>query len=204
MIDHTPFQRLLPVHDQILDFLSHVDPFPCLLASRYHYNRYLPQVYETFTFDDSALWGLTTEASASSTERTLQALAHVHTLRLTENPDALKRATYGVPPFKKRWKELFPNVKVIHVTIDLILYEGDARTSLGAPIVPLQNTLWFHVRRPLERVIIDMKRKAGREKWRYGGRRPQVEKTVHRLGQDLLADNGGGCDYVGGVLEELD
>ncbi|WVF69503.1 hypothetical protein IAT40_004280 [Kwoniella sp. CBS 6097] len=192
-MDHALFQRLLPVHHIILDLLALVDPYPCLLASKFYHRRYLPPTYQTLTYTDSVLWGLTTESH--SPDRTLQALSHVHTLRFDHDPQALVHATRGTIPYTRAWKELFPNVRVLYFSAGAILQEMDALLDRETLYLPVQNTLWFHVRRPLQRVLIDLRGDVGEEMWKT--RRSEVERVVHRFNQELFADDEGQCEYLG-------
>ncbi|WVQ98339.1 hypothetical protein IAU59_005462 [Kwoniella sp. CBS 9459] len=201
IIEPAQFQRLLPVHDHILDFLFLIDPITCLLASKYHYKRYIPSTYRDLTFQDSVLWGLTRESPSS--ERTLEALSHVHTLRFLRdphtlhNPHTLRRATRGDHPFETPFKELFPNVKVLFFGAEVILFEirGSAILDPWVIHISIQNTLWFHIRRPLERVIIDLRGPIGEGIWK--DRRAELERIVQRLDLAFFPDSEGRCEYMG-------
>lgn len=119
------------VHDLILDELAHISPTKYLLLSRYHYNRILPSLYETFTIPyhyEKALAG-----TKPFTATKIQAFSHVKLLCIAIGPDAKWQIPEGERESLPSFRRVLTNFVRKHRPVFPQLEEISFPESLGYP-----------------------------------------------------------------------
>lgn len=119
------------VHDLILDELSRIAPTKYLLLSRYHYNRILPSLYETFTIPyhyEKALAG-----TKPFTATKIQAFSHVKQLYIAIGPDAKWQIPEGERESLPSFRRVLTNFVRKHRPVFPQLEDIGFPESLGYP-----------------------------------------------------------------------
>ncbi|WWC59787.1 uncharacterized protein I303_102349 [Kwoniella dejecticola CBS 10117] len=153
-IAYDAFQTLLPVHPRILHHLAYIAPTLYLRLSSYYYTKLIPSLYSTFSPSIASLNGLSHKTLGQDQTRKRQALTHVTHLKIDSAAwFALTKATKGYQPFRQQHQGLFPNVK----TLELDWYAiKNGSGDWSNAYLPLENTLWFHLKPPLHKLILQM------------------------------------------------
>ncbi|WWC86609.1 uncharacterized protein L201_001486 [Kwoniella dendrophila CBS 6074] len=178
--DYAAFQRLTPVHHLVLDYLSRYKPTTYILLSKYHYNKIIPEIYETITINLSTFQGLAT----STPERTIKALRNTKTILLdSTSADIAKRVLRGQLPFPKTYKELFPNVKTVEFLKESFITK-ESITPIGNMMrsenIHIENTLWMQVRFPIQSLTFHLIG-INTEELGTGSGREEEEALIFRL-----------------------
>lgn len=125
------FAPIAEVHDLILDELSRIAPTKYLLLSRYHYNRILPSLYETFTIPyhyEKALAG-----TKPFTATKIQAFSHVKQLYIAIGPDAKWQIPEGERESLPSFRRVLTNFVRKHRPVFPQLEDIGFPESLGYP-----------------------------------------------------------------------
>ncbi|WVR09800.1 hypothetical protein IAU60_006876 [Kwoniella sp. DSM 27419] len=184
-ICESAWARLLPVHDVIFDYFAEAAPATYVRLSKWHYDDGVAALYHTFPVNDKSLYGLT--LPAPDHQRTLRALEYAEVLHFDNEPSGISRATQGVGPYPCGYQKLFPNVKSLHVRGEALVNQVPFDLNGYGPILPLQNALWFHVRRPLQEVILDLRMETSIN---IRARQAGLERLRRSLSKAFLSEGG--------------